>query len=74
MENQHRKIKGYRELSQGEIDGMNSVKALEKDALSLLDQLGDLPEVDQRRLAMAKTNIEQACMWAVKAVARPDEN
>ena len=74
MENQHRKIKGYRELSQAEIDGMNSVKALEKDALGLLDQLGDLPEVDHRRLAVAKTNIEQACMWAVKAVARPDES
>lgn len=28
MENQHRKIKGYRELSQAEIDLMNEVKAL----------------------------------------------
>ena len=28
MENQHRKISGYRELSQGEIDLMNKVKAL----------------------------------------------
>lgn len=28
MENQHRKIKGYRELSQEEIDLMNEVKAL----------------------------------------------
>ncbi len=28
MENQHRKISGYRELSQGEIDLMNEIKAL----------------------------------------------
>jgi len=28
MENQHRKITGYRELSQEEIDLMNKVKAL----------------------------------------------
>ena len=28
MENQHRKISGYRELSQAEIDLMNKVKAL----------------------------------------------
>ena len=28
MENQHRKISGYRELSQSEIDLMNEVKAL----------------------------------------------
>lgn len=27
MENQHRKIKGYRELSQAEIDLMNEIKA-----------------------------------------------
>ncbi len=27
MENQHRKIAGYRELSQGEIDLMNEIKA-----------------------------------------------
>jgi hypothetical protein len=72
MENQYRKISGYRELNQQEIDGMNSVKALEKDALYLMAQLGELPNVDQRRLAVARTNIEQACMWAVKAVSRPD--
>lgn len=28
MENQHRKIRGYRELSQAEIDLMNEIKAL----------------------------------------------
>jgi len=28
MENQHRKISGYRELTQGEIDLMNEIKAL----------------------------------------------
>lgn len=27
MENQHQKIKGYRDLSQGEIDLMNKIKA-----------------------------------------------
>jgi hypothetical protein len=73
MENQHRKINGYRELTQQEIDAMNSVKALEKDALELMKQLGDVPGIDRRRLALASTNIEQGCMWAVKAVARPGE-
>lgn len=72
MENQHRKIKGYRELTQREIDAMNSIKALEKDALALMGQLGDIPDIDKRRLSLATTDIEQACMWAVKAVARPE--
>ncbi len=29
MDNQHKKITGYRDLTQSEIDGMNSIKALE---------------------------------------------
>ena len=35
MENQHRKIKGYRELSQSEIDLMNDIKekGIELEAL-----------------------------------------
>lgn len=72
MDNQHRKIKTYRELTQNKIDGINSVKELEQDALALLNQIGELPDIDQRRLALAKTNIEQACMWAVKSIARPE--
>jgi len=28
MDNQHKKITGYRDLTQFEIDGMNSIKAL----------------------------------------------
>lgn len=35
MENQHRKIKGYRELSQQEIDLMNRIKAKEGELLAL---------------------------------------
>jgi hypothetical protein len=72
MENQHRKIQSYRELTQEDIDTMNRIKAMERDCLCLLEQIGELPEVDQRRLNIAKTNIEQAAMWATKAVARPE--
>lgn len=35
MENQHRKIKGYRELSQEEIDLMNRIKAKGAELLEL---------------------------------------
>lgn len=73
MENQHRKISNYRELTQDEIDSMNAIKAWEQNAMRLIGNLGKIPGIDQRRLSLAKTNIEQGCMWAVKAVARPDE-
>lgn len=39
MENQHRHIKGYRELSQVEIDLMNRIKAKGSDLLQLQAEL-----------------------------------
>lgn len=39
MENQHRKIKGYRELSQTEIDLMNRIKTAGAQMLSLQAEL-----------------------------------
>jgi len=39
MENQHRKIKGYRELSQAEIDLMNRIKAKGVELLELQAEL-----------------------------------
>lgn len=39
MENQHRKIKGYRELCQEEIDLMNRIKEKGKEILLLQKQL-----------------------------------
>ena len=69
MKDQHEKIKGYRDLSQSEIDAMNSVKALEADIAALCMQLGELPGVDERDLALARTHFEDACIRAVRAVA-----
>lgn len=39
MDNQHKKIKGYRELNQAEIDLMNEIKEAGEKLLSLHDQL-----------------------------------
>lgn len=39
MDNQHRKINGFRELNQIEIDLMNEVKAAEQTFLSLHDRI-----------------------------------
>lgn len=72
MKDQHEKIKGYRDLSQSEIDAMTSVKAFEADGAALLRQLSELPEVDKRDLALARTHLEDACIRAVRAVARPN--
>lgn len=71
MKDQHTKIKGYRDLDQAEIDGMNSVKEFEKVGADLLRSLAALPDVNTRDLALARTHLEDACIRAVRAVARP---
>ena len=41
MDNQHRKIDGYRELSQAEIDMMNTIKAMGPQMEELLAKVGE---------------------------------
>ncbi|WP_017528149.1 DUF7681 family protein [Pseudomonas fluorescens] len=72
MDNQHKKITGYRDLSQSDIDGMNSVKALEADAGELFKQIGQIEGVDQRTLARAETSRSRAsCGSFVRSIAKP---
>ena len=70
MDNQHKKITGYRDLSQAEIDMMNSIKALEAQWNGLVDEMRSIA-VDQRQLSIAATDGESAFMRAVRAVAQP---
>lgn len=72
MDNQHRKISGYRELSQAEVDLMNEVKAFEARWNGLVDRLRALPALDQRNVALAVTAGEDAFMRAVRAIAQPE--
>lgn len=87
MDNQHRKIKGYRELSQEEIDLMNEVKEegvrlkalIEKvakynyDHAITSDEAGFLVRESeaQRWVAMAKTELQTGMMFLTRAVAKP---
>lgn len=72
MENQHRKIKGYRELSQEEINAMNAVKA-EGERLGLLvEELRNNPDLDSRWIDIAETHLQQGIMAAVRSVAQPE--
>lgn len=61
MENQHRKISGYRELSQAEIDLMNRAKALEKEFLALHEEiLNHIRDVMQATTGAFPLNAAQA--------------
>jgi len=47
MENQHRQIKGYRDLSQVEIDLMNEIKTMGVALGALVDKLRACPQLRQ---------------------------
>lgn len=72
MDNQHKKITGYRDLTQEEIDLMNEIKEFEKTWNGLIDRLRAISTVDQRQVSIAATDGESAFMRAVRSVAQPE--
>ncbi|WAC71116.1 hypothetical protein OU995_16085 [Roseateles sp. SL47] len=71
MDNQHKQITGYRDLSQAEIDGMNRIKAHAQQIGALFDELKDVPGIDQRWLSVGRTHCQQGFMAATRAIAQP---
>lgn len=71
MENQHQKITGYRDLSQEEIDAMNEGKALAAHVGVWIEKLQAQEGLDQRAVALGKTNLQQGFMWAIRGIAQP---
>lgn len=82
MDNQHRRIKGYRELSPAEISLMNAIKELGvylEETLNAVDRFitadneeHGTPDAESRRwLEIARTQLQQGLMAATRAVARP---
>lgn len=71
MDNQHRKITGYRELSEVEIQLMNKVKAQGEQLEELMLELESNLEIDLRWLGIAKAQLQQGIMAAVRSVAKP---
>ena len=71
MENQHRAIKGYRELSQEEIDKVNEVKDIGVHLDFLIQKIEDLPDIDKRWSSIAKTHFQQGLMALTRSITRP---
>lgn len=71
MDNQHRKIAGYRELGEAEIATMNRLKELGRAIGTALDEAA-FAGADPRCIAIARTELQTGLMWAVRAIAKPD--
>ena len=72
MDNQHRKIKGYRELNQDEIDAMNEVKAMGIKLSELVEKLENNKDLDQRWIESGKTDLQKGLMALTRSIARPE--
>ena len=75
MDNQHRLIKGYKELSPEQIDLMNKIKEKGAEVGALVDELKDLrvnSALDQRWVSIGATHLQEGFMALTRSVAKPD--
>jgi hypothetical protein len=72
MENQHRKIKGYRELSQEEIDKMNKIKGMGIAIGLLVEELENMNNIDQKWVEDGKITLQKGLMSLTRSVAKPE--
>lgn len=83
MDNQHRQIKGYRELTQDDINMMNEIKQKGAELGELIHKLearqqdiarefrtGDAEPY--RWISIGKTHLQQGLMALTRAVAKPE--
>jgi hypothetical protein len=71
MENQHRQIKGYRELSAEEIALMNEIKTKGAELGELVDKLRASDGLDQRWVSIGATDLQRGLMALTRGVAQP---
>lgn len=71
MDNQHRQIKGYRELNQAEIDLMNEIKVKGAELGVLVAKLKQTDGLDQRWVSIGATDLQTGLMALTRSVAQP---
>ena len=71
VDNQHRKISGYRDLSENEIVIINNLKQMGAAVGETIEAMEKGKSVDQRWLAIAKTHLQQGFMAWIRAVTKP---
>ena len=72
MDNQHRKIKGYRELDEREILAMNQLKELAAMVGDIVETMKTNGACDQRWVAIGATDLQKGFMALTRAIAKPE--
>lgn len=71
VDNQHKQIKGYRDLSETEIKLMNTVKELSQVIGDMVEELKAIPSLDQRWVSEGKTDLQKGFMSLIRSIAQP---
>ena len=71
MENQHKLIAGYRDLSVEEIALMNEIKALASAVGEAVERVAKAPGIDGRWVAVGKTDLQKGFMAVIRGIAQP---
>lgn len=71
MKDQHRKIKGYRDLTPREIVAMNGIKGMAEQIGELVEMLAEEPDADQRWISIGKADLQTGFMALTRSIAKP---
>lgn len=72
MDNQHKMISGYRDLSREDIELVNAIKAMEMNLAGMWLTVMEREGTDKRWAAIARTHFEEGCSALVRSVTRPE--
>ena len=72
VDNQHKQIKGYRDLTEVEIGAMNDCKLVAIEVGVLCDKIAKMDGVDQRWVAIGRTDLQKGFMSLIRGIARPE--
>lgn len=78
VDNQHKKITGYRDLTEEEISSMNKVKAFAIECGELISEIEGLHSdtgqhaIDLRWLNIGKTDLQKGFMAIVRSITKPE--
>ena len=64
-------IKGYRELTEKEISVINDIKQLEDLIGQMVTEMEHYDDIDQRWLAIGKTDLQKGFMSVIRSIAKP---
>ena len=72
VDNQHKQIKGYRDLTEVEIGAMNDCKLLAIEVGILCDKVAGMTGIDGRWVAIGRTDLQKGFMALIRGIARPE--